>query len=791
MTKNGFKILTVLFLAVASPVWAEHGTLLSTDRTPALNKNLEDLISAGWVDAPNKPIDQLSNMEVAQLTSQAANSVPLPPPSLDAGLPPMSSAPGLPTGNSMLPSASPDIPAYGTAPTLPNPGSPLPNSALLPGYSPTAQALAAGKSLKQLVDEFRSELAAMGVNTAQIEDRIYALEHNNESLADLQKLYMGRTGTDVTGFSRGYFNEYRGFGSAAQYGPAVYNAAVFGEMDLKSVPVPSVLFDARIRLWRTIGFYNQDPIEKNDGTLFDIRWLSLGNYNPYFSVTAGDFLMHYTPLTLWNYDVPVYNFIEPTSYYRNRMNVEEMVSMNYGNDWRLRGFNLFTYPKFEKGSVISSFDLQAMGGPLAEQNIFQFGSYYAGGEGAIRFFEDGLEFKAVGLSLWDDPGTLAVQQALYTPKAYQIGSISSKLVLRFAQDINVTGTAEGADSNYNDNENAQGSAALTQTVSNDAAFRGTAELNIAGFHFETKYLDTGTAFYSPGAQTNRWTPVSTAPGYLSNDQYWEDEALIGYLNNYPFQALQGVGRPYYAPYDRMTENILPYGDDTPNREGLVLSMTLDIGNHGWLKPQASLTQMQEITPNWVFNSSGNEVAVDSTTNTAVARTFSGFEAALTVDFAKAFDLTDHTCKIAFDYKNQYTDLGGDLSGYLVNSFIGAVDFNPPIAGFDTLVLSGAYEYAQSNGEEYTQANMLGNVPSLGTPPALASYSYIGNTANIGSYSYQPLDITKTSWAFGFMYPLSKTVQFHGDYFINEYNWTDQPNYTRWEDIWRFTYEARF
>jgi len=62
---------------------------------------------------------------------------------------------------------------------------------------------------------------------------------------------------------------------------------------------------------------------------------------------------------------------------------------------------------------------------------------------------------------------------------------------------------------------------------------------------------------------------------------------------------------------------------------------------------------------------------------------------------------------------------------------------------------------------------------------------------VGSYGYQSLNITKTSYAFGFMYPLSKTVQFRGDYFINQYIWTDQPSYSRWEDIWRFTYEARF
>jgi hypothetical protein len=791
MSKSGFKILAVMVLtALALPVWAEHGTLLSTDRDPIINTDISDLVAAGWIDAPDKDISKLTNIEVAQLTAQAGNSVPLPPPSLDAGLPPMLSSPGLPSSAEPgLPAAtSPGLPSYSGSPGLPNPGQPLPNNMLMPGYVRSPAALVAGKSLKQLVDEFKSELSAMGVDTAKIEDRIYALQHTNESLADLQKLYMDRTGSEVTGYSRGYFNEYRGFGTAPVYGPAVYNAAVFGEIDLKSIPVPSVLFDARIRLWRTIGFYSQDPIEKNGGTLFDLRWLSLGNYNPYVNVTAGDFLQHYTPLTLWNYEIPIYNFIEPTSFYRTRKDVEEMVSMNYDEDWRLRGFEAFTYPKFEKGSFVSSFDAQMMVGPINAQNPFQFGSYFGGGEAAIRFLDDGVEFKTAGLTLWDDPGTVNPSPVLYTPKVYQIGSISSKIVLSFAKDINITTTAEGADSNYNDNENTIiGSAAATQSTVNDAAFRGTSQLNIAGFHLEAKYLDTGSYFYSPGAQTNRWTPSSIAPGYFQNDNYWEDEALIGYLNNFPFQGLQGVGRPYFAPYDRMTENILPYGDATPNRQGLIADMTFEIGNHGWLKPQASyVIQMQEVQPNLVYNALQTQMLdVDSTTNTAVARTYTGYEVALTVDFAKAFDLTDHTFKIAGDYKNQVTNLGvAGLPNYTVNSYIASLDFNPPFPGFDFLVLSGSYEFSQSMGGEYTLANQ-------GNPPSLASYSFFLNSADLGSYSYQSLNITKTTWSVGFMYPLSKTVQFHGDYFVNQYIWTDQPSYSRWEDIWRFTYEARF
>ncbi len=755
MKRSLIKTLGLLVLAAACPAFAEHGTLMSNDRDSWINNSVYDLTAAGLIPAPAKSSNELSNLEVAQLVAQAGNALPLP--GMDPGLPPA------------LPSSS----------QLSLPGQPLPNGLAEPG-TPLSPLMATGvRSLKQLVAEFHDELAAMGADIPEIEDRIVQLEHNNATLAELQKEYLSRTGTQASGYTRGYMNEYRGFGNNALYGPAVFNADIFGELDLKSVPVPSVVFDGRFRFWRTIGLYYQDPIAKNGGTLIDLRWISLSDFNPYVNVTAGDFLKQYTPLTLWNYDVPVYTMIEPTSYYRTRKDVEDMVSMNYGNDWRLRGFQAFSTVTLPKNPVMDDLQLQAMAGPINAEDPFHYGSYFGGSEGSLHFFDNNLELKAAGIMLWDDTGTANQASVLYTPKEYQIGSWSSQATIPFTKDINVAGSVEGAGSQYQDNLN------KPDVTFTDWAFRGTGAINIYGFHLSGKYLNVGPYFYSPGAQTNRYTPAIGAPGYFNDDNYWEDEAIVGYLNNYPFQGIQGVGRPYYAPYDRMSENVLPYGDATPNREGFIGGLSVDIGRNGWIKPQVSYTaQMREVQPNWVVNNLGVTVAVDSTTNTAVARTFGGYEGALTLDFAKAFDMVKNTYKLSFDYKNQTTDLGLGASPFTVDTFITAADFNIPFQGFDTVVLSLAFEQAKSSGDEYV-------LSGVGDPPTLASYSFYLNSGDIGSYSYQALNITRTSWSFGFMYPLSKTVQFRGDYFINQYTWSDVPSYDRREDIWRFTYEAHF
>jgi hypothetical protein len=757
----------LLLAAAAMPAWAGHGTLLSTDRDTSINVSLSSLVAAGWVQDPGKDVSQLTNLEVVQLTGQAASGLPgmEPLPALDAPIqlpsPAVPAAPGSPMDNSSL---------------LPAPG--LPGAGELESSS-NPVSMKSGKDVKQLVQEYHDELTAMGYNTAKLEDRINQLEHNNQTLTDLQKQYLQRVGIHFSGFSRGYFNEYRGFGSWPYYPPAAYNAVLYTDMSIKSVPVPYILFDLRVRLERTIGFNYADPLASSK---IQINWFALTNYNAYVEATVGDFLRRYTTLTLWNNEVPVYTFVEPTGYHRSRRDAETLVSMNYGPDWRLRGFQLYTHPQFDKGSIISGIEGQVMIGPVTPADDVHFGSFFAGSQAVLRLFEDNIEFKASGLTLWDDTGTI-VSPPNYTPKAYQIGSASGRLKIPFTNDIYIAGFAELANSNYQDNLYATTSAS---TAFNDTAFIGEGEIGVLGVHVKARYYNNGPYFYSPGAQTNRWTPALGAKGYYFDDHYGTDEAAIGMLNNFPFQGIGGVGQPYYVPYDRMSENVFPYGDATPNREGYVGSISAEIGNNGFFQPQFSLmSQMKEIQPNYVINATHTQAfPVDSTVNTTVARVFGGYEGALTVDVAKALNLGERTYRAQFDYKNQTTDLGIGVAPYTVTTMIGAVDFNLPFEGFDSLVLSASYEQARSTGAEYV---LVGQ----GNPAGLASYYFFLNNTDLGAYGYQALNITRTTWQFGFGYPVNKNAQFHGDYFLNQYLWSDIPGYSRWDNIWRFSYEARF
>jgi hypothetical protein len=141
--------------------------------------------------------------------------------------------------------------------------------------------------------------------------------------------------------------------------------------------------------------------------------------------------------------------------------------------------------------------------------------------------------------------------------------------------------------------------------------------------------------------------------------------------------------------------------------------------------------------------------------------------------------------LSVDYKHQTTDLGLGGPLFAGDNFIAAADAGPfpHVPLFEGLVVSLAYELAQSSGSEYT-------LTGAGSPPTLAYYASYFDTSTMG-YTYQALDVTRTSWAFGVKCPLSSTFEIHGDLFLNQYTWTDEPGFDRREQIWRLTDEVSF
>jgi hypothetical protein len=148
-------------------------------------------------------------------------------------------------------------------------------------------------------------------------------------LSKEQEKSLDKTGSDVGVYSRGYVYGYRTVGA----GPNSYDSTIFTSMRFKSVPVPKLLFETDIRIWATTGWYYVDPGQK-----MDVRTITLSSTNKAGLFQVGDFFQHLTPLTMWN-SSEVHQLLEPRVMEWRRVDNEEPVLMDHGDDWRLRGIH--------------------------------------------------------------------------------------------------------------------------------------------------------------------------------------------------------------------------------------------------------------------------------------------------------------------------------------------------------------------------------------------------------------------------------------------------------------------
>ena len=632
-----------------------------------------------------------------------------------------------------------------------------------------------GNDAADLVGEFKPEIAAMGVDLAKLEARLAAAHKRNASYKDQQEILRRKTGTQLSGDARAYFSDGRGFGPNALMGVTNPFDVFYIDLRLKSVPAPKVLFDAQVRFTRTIGFQYVDPISTN----WSIRWLDLGWFGDDFKFHAGDFWRSYTPLTLWNTDVPVYTLVEPTVLKRARQNLEEFLYLDHGNDWRMRGLEASEDHAWD-GAVVKAVHAQAMGGTVRRAFTGIFDEDYGGSQAGFDLFGDKLEVRGTGLVLQSLRGTAL---APYNPndfsttaKRQSVVSASAKLVLTLPAEVLATASGEWARAKYEEDlENPARSLS-------DWAVRGEGAFERKGLKLSWKYLNNGPDFLSPGAQTNRWTPKATV-GYQGSASNL-DEGLIGYRN---IDVFQQVARPTYAAYDRLDENLLPYGDATPNREALLLGFAGALGNDGWLQPQLSVAvKAKEFQPNDVMTGIGGTVLpVDSQTATATARSFGRLEAAVTADLSKAWDKAPKNCVLTGDYKRMTNDLGlGDA--FKVDSWFAGADVGPlPYLKFlRGIVFSASYGQTKARGSEYA-------LTGIANQPSLAGYATPYDTTSLGTYGYQALNLTRSTLAFGAQVKLGKNFLIHADWFSHKWSWVDQPKYDRRDQTWKLTNELSF
>jgi hypothetical protein len=93
-----------------------------------------------------------------------------------------------------------------------------------------------------------------------------------------------------------------------------------------------------------------------------------------------------------------------------------------------------------------------------------------------------------------------------------------------------------------------------------------------GVHLTGNAIQIGSAFRSPGAQTKRIDFSQQALAYtrITNNQELRPFTMLDLMRESSFYVLQL--RPYLMDFAPKYDNITPYGDATPNRQGMIVRL---------------------------------------------------------------------------------------------------------------------------------------------------------------------------------------------------------------------------
>ena len=713
-------IYILLLAAMAAPVGAVHGPMASHDRDAWIDHALTRLVETGWLPAPEKPFAELTNREAAELVARASERLLA------------------------------DAAAGGTA----------------------TDATGASE-IQSLVQEFKTELKRMEVNVLAVEDEFSRLHVVNDTLEGMIEPLRGKTGTQASGYSRGYLSTLRGMGPDSPLTPLSRQGANFVNLHLSSVPAPFVLFETDLRLWGSLGFIYDERINPD----LEFRTLTLTTQVKGFTFRGGDFFRSYSPLVLWNTS-PVHNLLEPTSFRRKRTDLEEILLMDRGPDWRMRGLEFLGSREWEKEGYLNRVSAAGMAGPIEPAGENSYASFFAGGRAGIEFLQNRGAVHGNALMLWDDETTAPILYdtgtAASIARRLRVVSLEPSGSVTVTSDVTVAARGEVAVSRYLDDTRAEPDP-MVRTEGRAVLASGSVASH--GVSLLGRYRNVQTSFLSPGAQTLRWSADPTMDGYETVDE-GKDAGIVGLRNRF---LLQDVGRPVFTAYDRITEMILPYGDATANRIGPTAGIAAALLEGGWVRPQVYYSSVREIEPDWIGTDPASRMAVDSAVNTATARRFKGIEGALELDLAKPLPGKGLEY-FGVGYKSQESEVPG--GGLKVDTLTVGIDGIPPADFLKGMLISLGFKRITAKGSEFA-------LSSSRPGQSLAAYHLHLDTDALGTYEYRTLDLTRTVIAAGLKYTINPVFSVRGDWFGTTDKLGDLPDYDDRTNEWRLTYEASF
>jgi hypothetical protein len=514
------------------------------------------------------------------------------------------------------------------------------------------------------------------------------------------------------------------------------------------------------------GFYG-------DGSTLIFRQLRLdGVLNKFLKYEIGDIDMGLTPYTIYNFDESYHDY--EADVFSNRRSVVHYENFNYGNKWRVQGFNAAANLKFAKGiekigirgfatrnrsALFSKYpDRLMMGGrlDLVQSKVFQIGGNY--------------------ITMFDIYQTQITQLANFNNKVltgdFKLNLENEKIGVALFGELGNSTLKYDTTGSFD-----AGGGIITNSIHQKGYFYdlgASAKIKPIGFKLTASYRSVQPNFSSPAAQTRRindygvYTTANTpttsqgvAPNasYTTNALDYRSQAIFptvgnnsnsltrlpSILDRFSQENLRNLSiQPLLMSFLPQYNNITPYGIATPNRQGITLAAALGEEEKAF-KGDVTVDLLSEVQGDKII-ANGNK------------RKFTGIRGGFVLSIGKLLKW-EKIITLNAGIRHEHTTRAGDTSGVgsginFTSNLIDAGLTAEIVKNFDLLA---GYKLLSAKGVEYISIlnSLNGNLPV-----ALQQSRYAINQ-NQGVF------------AFGFRYRFTKntyfTAQGHFMSFVNNKN----------------------
>jgi hypothetical protein len=332
----------------------------------------------------------------------------------------------------------------------------------------------------------------------------------------------------------------------------------------------------------------------------------------FMSMDIGDFYQAYTPLTLWNRDDLDLEY-KPETLNRIDEYPKSLVYLNHEPEYPLRGLKVGTRIFWPQSPAVKSFNISVFADMV--NNNYQIGGTYVGttfnnwifgGKGVLSFRK---YLTISGYAVLYDVPFNSNPTVTYNPNVptlwaqqYQVGSVVPNLKIPVAAGVTIGVKMELADALLRDDIFNSG-----RNVSGPAVIGGP-NIQFGRSIIQLNYIRISPSYYSPLAQLRQYDSYDATTAAFS--------AFAPGLLGFPFFTQITDPSGIYRFYNRLTDNVFPYGLATPDRQGIGVQFALHFLHNLKLQIPGKIYFVSEISGNMVVNKSGTEfVSLENPTST--------------------------------------------------------------------------------------------------------------------------------------------------------------------------------